>query len=1215
MIPKHPLLIELETRLRQEILFLDGAMGTMIQRYGLTEEDYRKERYKNSKVDLKGNAETLNFTRPEVIKEIHRAYLDAGVHIIETNTFNANRISQKDFELENECFLFNQQAARLAKETTEEYMRAHPGRKVYVAGSIGPTNRTASLSPDVNNPGYRAVTYDELVAAYREQVEGLLAGGCELFLAETAFDTLNLKACLFAIRQVEEEKGCKYPVMVSVTITDASGRTLSGQTVEAFWNSIRHFEPLSVGLNCALGAREMRPYLVELSKVADVFISCYPNAGLPNPLSPTGYNETPEMTGAYLRQFADEKLVNIAGGCCGTTPDHIRKIIENMQGGEARIVPAVAPRLRLSGLEALNLASEGERPFVMVGERTNVTGSPVFAKAVREGRLNDAIEIARQQVNNGANILDINFDEGMLDGAALMREFLNLLAAEPDICRIPFMLDSSKWEILEEGLKCVQGKPVVNSISLKDGEEAFLKKARLLRQYGAAAIVMAFDEQGQAASRHDKVRICERAYRLLTDNAGFPAEDIIFDPNVLTVATGMEEHNSYALDFIEATREIKARCPGALVSGGISNLSFSFRGQNQVREAMHSVFLYHAIRNGLDMGIVNAGMLEVVEEIDPELRKRVEDVILNRSTDSAEQLIKFAQTLKEKQGGSRPVKTDEWRKGSLQERLTHSLVHGVDQYVDVDIQEAITQLREPLKIIEGPLMNGMKVVGELFGAGKMFLPQVVKSARVMKKAVAILEPLMEEQKAKAVLGGGGSKHQGVIVMATVKGDVHDIGKNIVSVVLACNGYRVIDLGVMVNCAAVIQAAKENQADLIGLSGLITPSLDEMVFNLQEFTRGGLNIPVLIGGATTSKVHTAVKLDPFYPLPVVHVPDASQVVEHCQRLLSASRTAAYAEYKEDSRNIREAFEQRRRNEAPLLSLEEARRMKFSSDWAKLEIARPSKAGILEFYPRLEELIEFIDWSPFFWTWGLKGVYPQILQNEKYGAEATKLFADATEMLKRAEQEQWIKPRSLVGLFAAQSRDEQVDCYAWSPEQPEKRGHRLATFSFLRQRHSQVLNGKTAYCLADFIAPESSGRLDFMGSFAVTSGPEVEDRARAFEVSGDDYSSLLLKALADRLAEANAEWTHKKVREIFNYGLQEKLSASDLIQEKYRGIRPAPGYPACPIHEDKLKIWSLLQVEERIGVRLTENLAMTPASSVSGFYFQHPEARYFHVGPQD
>jgi 5-methyltetrahydrofolate--homocysteine methyltransferase len=1202
---KSPLLKELETRLAKEILFLDGAMGTMIQQYKLQEQDYRGDRYPNSNIDLKGNAETLNFTRPEIIKEIHTQYMAAGADIVETNTFNANRISQKDFELEDESFAFNKKAAEIAIEAANAFMQANPNRKVYVAGSIGPTNRTASLSPDVNRPGYRAVSFDDLVAAYREQVEGLLAGGCELFLPETAFDTLNLKACLFAIRQVENERGVKYPVMISVTITDASGRTLSGQTVEAFWNSVRHFEPMSVGLNCALGAREMRPFLAELSRVADCFISCYPNAGLPNPLSTTGYDETPVMTGSQLRSFSQEGLVNIVGGCCGTTPDHIREVIKTVRDGVPRAVPVAPPRMRLSGLESFNLANAKETPFVMIGERTNVTGSPAFAKMVRENRMNDAVEVARQQVGSGANILDVNFDEGMLDGAKYMTEFLNLLASEPDIVKIPFMIDSSKWEIIEAGLKCVQGKAIVNSISLKDGEEAFLQKAALIRQYGAATVVMAFDEQGQAATKDDKVRICERAYKLLREKLNFPAEDIIFDPNVLTVATGMEEHNSYAADFIEAVKEIKVRCPGALTSGGISNLSFSFRGQNKVREAMHSVFLYHAVKNGLDMGIVNAGMLEVYDDIDPKLRRLVEDVILNKSPEAPEELIKLAESMKNDKAGVKAVKTEEWRDGDLQARITHSLVHGIDAHIEKDVAEALKFYPIPLHIIEGPLMTGMKVVGELFGEGKMFLPQVVKSARVMKRAVAYLEPMMEASKST-------EKSQGVIVMATVKGDVHDIGKNIVGVVLACNGYRVVDLGVMVNVAQIMKSAEQENADMIGLSGLITPSLDEMAFNLGEFQKAGLKIPVLIGGATTSKVHTAVKLDQHYGFPVVHVPDASQVIEHCQKLLlSSPRDKAYADYKKESAEVRTAYELRRKNEEPPMSIERAREYRFVTDWKTQEIAQPSRLGVFELYPKVEELTEYIDWSPFFWTWGLKGAYPTILDSPKYGEEATKLFKDAQAMIKRLREGLWMKPRSLVGIYPANAKDDTIRVF----QSPDDLAEPLAEFPMLRQRSPQVFNGTNAFCLADFIAPAESNRTDYLGMFAVTSGFEVEARANKFAEAKDDYSSILLKALADRFAEANAEWTHKKVRDIFGYGLHENLKTEELIQEKYRGIRPAPGYPACPRHEDKRTFWKLMQVQERVGIELTESMAMYPGSSVSGFYFQHPAARYFTVGPQD
>lgn len=1208
MIQPHPLLTELENRLKSEILFLDGAMGTMIQQYKFTEADYRGTRYTNSKIDLKGNNELLVFTQPATIKEIHTQYMEAGADIIETNTFNANRISQKDFELEADCFEMNKVAAQLAIEAANDFMKKNPGRKIYVVGSIGPTNRTASLSPDVQRPGYRAVSFDQLVAAYDEQIRGLLAGGCDFLLPETAFDTLNMKACLMAIQNIEEEKQTKYPVMISVTITDASGRTLSGQTIEAFWNSIRFAKPLSVGLNCALGANEMRPYLAELARISDCYISCYPNAGLPNPLSPTGYDETPDSIAFYMKQFTDEKLVNIVGGCCGTTPPHIQKIVETLRSSIPYQPVLVPSRMRLSGLEPLNLMASGERSFIMVGERTNVTGSPKFAQMVKNGELSQAVEVARQQVENGANILDVNFDEGMLDGASLMKEFMNLLGSEPDISKVPFMVDSSKWEILEEGLKCIQGKPVINSISLKDGETAFLEKANLARKYGAAVVVMAFDENGQAATRKDKVSICQRAYKLLTEKARFPAEDIIFDPNILTVATGIEEHNRYALDFIEAVKEIKETCPGALTSGGVSNLSFGFRGQNQVREAMHSVFLYHAIKAGLDMGIVNAGMLNVYEDLEPELRAKAEAVILCKTENASEELIAYAEKLKSQKTSARAGKILDWRNAPLQERITHSLVHGIDQFIDQDAQEALDEVKSPLKVIEGHLMNGMKVVGGLFGEGKMFLPQVVKSARVMKKAVAYLEPMMLEEKKKK--SAGASSSQGKVVMATVKGDVHDIGKNIVGVVLACNGYEVVDLGVMVSCNQIIKAAQEHQADLIGLSGLITPSLEEMAFNLKEFETAGVNIPVLIGGATTSRVHTAVKLDPNYKLPVVYVIDASQVVEACQLVLhSKNREESWKGIKADSAKIRESYLISQANKVPNIPIEQARALKFKTDWKSVDIPKPEKLGQQILKPEWKELIEFIDWSPFFWTWELKGVYPGILKHPKYGAQASELFAEAQSALKKIGDQGWCQPAAMVGLYPAYSENDTVHIFDPKSNAP------LAEFTFPRQRSANVINKNTSYGLSDFIAPKETGRTDYLGLFAVTAGQELERRANQLKAQGDDYTSILWKALADRLAEATAEWTHAQVRKQFGYGLNENLSKQDLIAEKYRGIRPAPGYPACPNHHDKRTIWSVLPIEKELGITLTENLAMSPASSVSGFYFNHPDSKYFNVGPQD
>lgn len=1217
---KNPILTELEERLKKEILFLDGAMGTVVQLYKLTEEDFRRGPFANHNKDLKGNNDLLVVTRPDVISEIHWKYLEAGADIIETNTFNGTRIAQAEYGLEQHAYMLNVEAAKLAKKTALDFMKKNPNRKVYVAGAFGPTNKTASLSPDVNNPGYRAVTFDQLVDSYYEQAKALLEGGVDILLPETIFDTLNAKAALFAIDKVQEERNEKLPLMISVTITDASGRTLSGQTVEAFWNSVRHAKPLSVGINCALGAKEMGPFLRDLSRVADCAISCYPNAGLPNPLAPTGYDETPESIAYELNKFAKEGIVNIVGGCCGTTPDHIKAIAETLRSATPRKAIVVQPRMRLSGLEPLNLSSSDQRSFIMIGERTNVTGSPKFAKLIREGNLNEALVVARQQVENGANILDVNFDEGMIDGKKMMRDFLNLLAAEPDISRVPFMVDSSKWEILEEGLKCIQGKPILNSISLKEGEAVFIQHAKLAKRYGAAVVVMAFDEQGQATSQSEKVRICQRAYKILTENVGFDPSDIIFDPNVLTVATGLEEHNDYALSFIEAVKEIKSSCPSAFTSGGISNLSFGFRGNNPVREAMHAVFLFHAIQAGLDMGIVNAGMLEVYEEINPELRNKVEAVILNQSPEASEELLKYAEELKikseiEKSGSAtsslaqKKVTEEAWRSLPLQDRITHSLVKGIDTHIEIDTEEARKTFGVPLKVIEGPLMEGMKVVGELFGAGKMFLPQVVKSARVMKKAVAYLDPYMLEEKKKNPM-----QTQGKILLATVKGDVHDIGKNIVGVVLACNGYEVIDMGVMVSCDKILKLAQEKNVDLIGFSGLITPSLDEMIFNLKEMTREGFKIPVLIGGATTSKVHTAVKMDEHYSEPVIHVADASLSVGVCTKLLSPTQSQQYkVDLKKEYSALRESY-LKNKSQAKFSSLEEARRKKFQCDWKNTDIARPEKTGVFEVPSTLNEIIPYIDWSPFFWSWELKGLYPKIFENPKYGTEAKKLFDDAQVLLKKIETENLFNPKALVGIFPAQSFAEKIDVFAVHSKK------KIETLNFLRQRAENVVNNDIHYCLSDFIAPagttNASGQevQDHIGLFATTAGDQVEKLANKYQQQHDDYNSILVKAIGDRIAEALAELTHKKVREIFGFGKTENLSNQDIIAEKYRGIRPAPGYPACPVHEEKLKIWKLLDVENRIGIRLTENFAMTPASSVSGYYFNHPQAKYFHVGTQ-
>lgn len=1194
---KSSFLIELEAALKKRLFFMDGAMGTMVQLHKLNESDYRGERFKDHGSDLKGNNDLLVLTKPELIYAIHQQYLEAGADIIETNTFNGTSIAQADYGLSDIVYELNFEAAKLAKKACDNHFK-QTGKRCYVAGAIGPTNKTASLSPDVNNPGYRATSYDQLKSAYKEEVLGLIAGGVDILLPETTFDTLNLKAALHAIADVEEERGEKLPLMISVTITDLSGRTLSGQTVEAFWNSVRHSKPLSVGINCALGAKEMHPYIRELARVADCYISCYPNAGLPNPLSVTGYDETPESLAFQLQLMAEEGIVNIIGGCCGTTPKHIQKIVETLKETKARTGDQkFNTGMKLSGFEPYNFSWGQVRNFVMVGERTNVTGSPRFAKLIKEDRYDEAVTVARSQVESGANILDVNFDEGMIDGAQAMTKFLNLLAAEPDVAKVPVMVDSSKWEVIEAGLKCLQGKPIVNSISLKEGEAEFLRQATLVQRYGAAVVVMAFDEQGQAVSCKDKVRICERAYRLLVDKIDFDPADIIFDANILTVATGMEEHDNYAVDFIEAIKEIKVRCPGVSTSGGVSNLSF--RGNNKVREAMHSAFLYHAVNSGLDMGIVNAGMLEVYEEVEPELRRLVEDVILNKHSQASEMLLQAAEKYKsEKSTEKQTIHQEDWRSLTLQQRITHALVKGIDTHIVEDATEARTQLGRPLDVIEGPLMVGMKVVGKLFGEGKMFLPQVVKSARVMKKAVAYLEPFMEEEKkAKNSL-----QSQGTFVIATVKGDVHDIGKNIVSVVLSCNGYKVIDLGVMTSVQKITKAIEEHQADIVGLSGLITPSLDEMIFNLQEFERSGLKIPVLIGGATTSRVHTAVKLDPHYSGSVGQVGDASLVVEACSKLLSPKTRDAYAlELKQSNLAIRESY-LKSQTEQEALTLSDARLKKFNCDWEKVEISEPKNLGILDLPVSLPEISEFIDWSPFFWAWELKGTFPKILKSEKYGEEATKLFRDAQSMLKKIISDQRIQPKILVGTFAAQSKEDEVLVFDGS-------GHNIETLRFDRQLRKKVTNNDIYYCLADFVAPVDVGRKDHMGFFVVTAGPQIEEIAKEYEKQYDDYNSILVKAIGDRLAEALAEYAHKWMRA--NFGIYETLSREELFAERYRGIRPAPGYPACPDHSEKRKIWNLLDVERRTGVRLTENFAMTPASSVSGYYFMHPNAKYFAI----
>jgi len=1203
-LPVSPSMKTLREILSRRLMIIDGGMGTMIQRYKLSEEDFRGDRFKNHGHDLKGNNDLLVLTKPDIIKQIHLEYLQSGADIIETNTFNGTAIAQSDYQLQSIVKELNFAAAKVAREACVEMQRLDPARQCFVAGAIGPTNKTASLSPDVNNPAFRAITFRELVDVYYEQIEALVDGGVDLLLAETVFDTLNLKAAIFAMENFFERRGMRWPVMLSVTITDASGRTLSGQTIEAFWYSVRHARPLSVGINCALGAKEMRPYLEELSSLADCYVSCYPNAGLPNPLSPTGYDEKPKDMATVMKDFASQGFFNLAGGCCGTTPDHIKAVAESLRGILPRSPKNLPIGTRLSGLEGFGL-TESRAPFVMVGERTNVTGSPRFASLIKEGNFEAALAVARQQVENGANVIDVNFDEGLLDSEACMVKFLNLIASEPDISRVPIMIDSSKWSVIEAALQCVQGKPIVNSISLKEGEAEFTRQARLCMRYGAAVIVMAFDEKGQAASKADKIRICERAYKILTDQIGMDPGDIIFDPNVLTVGTGIEEHNNYALDFIEAVREIKRLCPGCRTSGGISNVSFSFRGNNRVREAMHAAFLYHAINSGLDMGIVNAGMLEVYEEIDPELLEHVEDVLLNRREDATDRLVSYGDRFK---GESRVVKKDAsvWRNGDYKNRIIHSLVNGITDFVENDTAEALKDLKRPLDVIEGPLMDGMKVVGELFGAGKMFLPQVVKSARVMKKAVAWLEPYMDAEKKAS--GRSVASSQGKFLIATVKGDVHDIGKNIVGVVLACNNYEVHDMGVMVRCEDILAKAKEIGADMIGLSGLITPSLDEMIHIAKEMERLSFSVPLLIGGATTSRAHTAIKIAPVYSGPVIHVSDASLVVNVCSALMSPSQKFSYVRTLKDSQEELRSRWAESQSKANFLSYEEACGKKFKTDWSKIEIAEPAKKGVIKFDDiPLDQIIPYIDWSPFFWTWNLQGAFPKIFDSEKYGSEARKLYAEAQKMLKDIVANKRFKPKAVVGIWPAQSVADDVEVYA-----DESRKKLLTSFCFLRQQREKS-DGGAYVSLADFVAPKSSQRRDWMGAFVVTAGSEVEQYAREFELKNDDYASIMAKALGDRIAEAMAELLHKKVRENWGYEATSANSSIDsLIREEYRGIRPAPGYPACPDHTEKAKIWEILDAERQTGARLTESFAMMPGSSVSGFYFAHPESHYFRVG---
>ena len=1205
--------------LTERILILDGAMGTMIQRYKLDEAAFRGERFAAHGKDVRGNNELLSLTRPEVILEIHRDYLAAGADILETNTFGATSIAQGDYELPELAYELNLASARLARQACDEF--GTPERPRFVAGALGPQPKTASISPDVNDPAARNVTFDELRAAYAEQLNGLLDGGIDLVLIETIFDTLNAKAAIFAVEEVFEARGERLPVMVSGTVTDASGRILSGQTVEAFWNSMRHARPITIGLNCALGAALMRPYIAELSKISDTFVCVYPNAGLPNPLSDTGFDETPEDTSRLLEEFARAGFVNVVGGCCGTTPDHIRAIADKVAGLPLRQPPVIEAKMRLSGLEALNV--DEQTLFVNVGERTNVTGSKMFARLIREEKFDEALAVARQQVENGAQIIDINMDEAMLDSQASMARFLNLIASEPDISRVPVMIDSSKWTVIEAGLKCVQGKSVVNSISMKEGIEPFLHQARLCRRYGAAVVVMAFDEKGQADTLQRRIDICGRAYKLLVEEGGFPPEDIIFDPNVFAIATGIDEHNHYAVDFIEGTRWIRQNLPHAKVSGGISNVSFSFRGNEPMREAIHTVFLYHAIREGLTMGIVNAGQLGVYADLDPVLRDLVEDVVLDRAEPlgrkdpddertSTERLVQFADTVKG--SGAKKEEGLAWRSLPYGERLTHALVHGINAYIVEDTEEARQAVDarggRTIEVIEGPLMDGMNVVGDLFGSGKMFLPQVVKSARVMKQAVAHLIPFIEEEKRQIEAAGGDVRSKGKIVIATVKGDVHDIGKNIVSVVLQCNNFEVVNMGVMVPATEILAKAKEENADIVGLSGLITPSLEEMAYVASEMQRDDYfrerGLPLLIGGATTSRVHTAVKIAPHYEGPVIYVTDASRSVGVAQNLVSDQAAQYIAGIKDEYERVREQYANRKAT--PLIPLAEARANKPPIAWDGYQPPRPKFIGRRTFKNfDLAEIARYIDWQPFFQTWDLHGAFPAILDDAVVGDSARKVHADGLDLLKRVIEARWLTANGVVAFYPANSvNDDDIEVYA-----DESRQKVLFTWRNLRQQTAKR-EGVDNKCLADFIAPKDSGIADYIGMFAVTSGLGIEKWEAEFQKQLDDYSSIMLKAIADRLAEAFAEAMHERVRkDLWGYAADETLDNQALIKEAYRGIRPAPGYPACPEHTVKRDMFETMACQD-IGMELTDSLAMYPAAAVSGFYFSHPESQYFNVG---
>ena len=1194
----------LTSTLRERILVIDGAMGTLIQGYQPGEKEFRGDRFADWDRDVKGNSDLLNLTQPEMIHEIHRKYLDAGADILETNTFTATSIAQADYGMEELAYEINKAGAEIARAAADEV--ATDDRPRFVAGSLGPTNRTASISPDVNDPGARNVSYEELVSAYLDQANGLVDGGADLLLIETVFDTLNAKAAIFALETLFEERGRRWPVIVSGTITDASGRTLSGQVTEAFWNSVRHVRPLAIGLNCALGATDLRPYVAELSRLADTFVSVHPNAGLPNAFGE--YDETPDQMATTLGEFAGSGLVNIVGGCCGTTPAHIEAIADAVGSETPRTPVEPGPAMRLSGLEPVSITDESL--FVNVGERTNITGSARFRKLIKDGDYDTALTVAAQQVESGAQVIDVNMDEGMIDGVAAMDRFLKLIASEPDISRVPVMVDSSKWEVIEAGLKCVQGKPIVNSISMKEGEEKFIEQATLCRKYGAAAVVMAFDEDGQADSLDRRKAICERAYRILTEQVGFPPEDIIFDPNVFAVATGIEEHATYGQDFIEATRWIKENLPGALVSGGISNVSFSFRGNNPVREAIHAVFLYHAIEAGLDMGIVNAGALAVYDEVDPELRDRIEDVVLNRRPDAAERLLEIAEE-HNRAAGNVEETVQEWRSLPVGERITHALVKGIDTFAEQDTEELRSEIAErggrPIEVIEGPLMDGMNVVGDLFGAGKMFLPQVVKSARVMKKAVAYLIPFIEEEKANDPALATAKDTNGTIVMATVKGDVHDIGKNIVGVVLQCNNYEVIDLGVMVPAQKILDTAIEVGADAVGLSGLITPSLDEMVNVASEMQRRDFEVPLLIGGATTSRAHTAVKVDGKYDGAVVWVKDASRSVPTLAALLSdTQRPKLLADIKADYDSLRERHAIK--HDRPMTTLEDARANRTPIEWEGYQPPAPRQPGthVLEDYD-IAELREYIDWQPFFNAWEMKGKFPDILHNPTTGETARSLYEDAQQMLDRIIAEKWLTARGVFGFFPAAAVGDDIEVYT-----DDSRAEVLTTLHNLRQQgqHRAEVPNRS---LGDFVAPKETGLPDHVGAFAVTAGLGAQDRIAEFKKANDDYSAILLEALADRLAEAFAERLHQRVRtEFWGHVADEDLDNEALIAEKYEGIRPAPGYPACPEHTEKQTLWELLDVEATTGIELTESMAMWPGAAVSGWYFSHPQSQYFVVG---